>query len=116
MSVMNTHEVRQARRGRLLTLFQEFVRTESAGGLVLIVAAAIAFLWANVAHVKQQLEQPRQQRPGIHSTDVSGSFVSAARTTARTRGSPFDFAQDQRQARRLNGGQGAFYIWRPCGT
>ncbi len=38
------------RRGavrRLLTPFEEFVRSESAGGVTLILAALLAFLWAN---------------------------------------------------------------------
>jgi len=32
---------------RLLTPFEEFARSESAGGVTLIVAALLAFLWAN---------------------------------------------------------------------
>jgi NhaA family Na+:H+ antiporter len=32
---------------RLLTPFEEFARSESAGGVTLIVAAFLAFLWAN---------------------------------------------------------------------
>jgi Na+/H+ antiporter 1 len=32
---------------RLLTPFEEFVRSESIGGLTLIAAALVAFLWAN---------------------------------------------------------------------
>ena len=37
--------LKQARQA--LLPFQSFVRSESAGGVLLIIAAAIAFVWAN---------------------------------------------------------------------